>query len=398
VAFIRAADIDHGRVIFETASKINVEATARITKGIGAPGDVLLTHKGTVGRVALVPLDAPPFVCSPQTTLWRSLDENELDRGYLYAFLDSPIFGGQLHASAGETDMAPYASLTSQRAMTVTIPPINVQRAIANVLTALDARIQLLGNASVSLEAIARAIFKSWFVDFDPVRAKAEGREPEGMDASTAALFPDEFQQGNQPAIPLGWSLSPLSAVSDVIYGAAFSSDRFNTKGIGHPLIRIRDLKTMDPGVFTDEMHSKGHLISAGDVVVGMDGEFRAYHWLGARSWLNQRVCFFKPSGGAGRVFIREALRPLLEAVERGQVGTTVIHIGKADIGRFQIPLATASVLKAFNEIAESLLDRIICTSETMRSLGELRDTLLPRLISGKLRIPEAEKLVEAVL
>jgi type I restriction enzyme S subunit len=204
--------------------------------------------------------------------------------------------------------------------------------------------------------------------------------------------------KGNQPAIPLGWSLSPLSAVSDVIYGAAFSSDRFNTKGIGHPLIRIRDLKTMDPGVFTDEMHSKGHLISAGDVVVGMDGEFRAYHWLGARSWLNQRVCFFKPSGGAGRVFIREALRPLLEAVERGQVGTTVIHIGKADIGRFQIPLATASVLKAFNEIAESLLDRIICTSETMRSLGELRDTLLPRLISGKLRIPEAEKLVEAVL
>ena len=85
VAFIRAADMDNGRVLFESASKINRRARLRITKGIGQPGDVLLSHKGTVGKVALVRQDAPPFVCSPQTTLWRTRDQAVLDREYLSA-------------------------------------------------------------------------------------------------------------------------------------------------------------------------------------------------------------------------------------------------------------------------------------------------------------------------
>ena len=111
VAFIRAADMDDGRILFGSASKINDRARNRITKGIGAPGDVLLSHKGTVGKVALVPEDAPPFVCSPQTTFWRSRDLAQLDRKYLYAFLRSPEFHAQLATRAGETDMAPYVSL-----------------------------------------------------------------------------------------------------------------------------------------------------------------------------------------------------------------------------------------------------------------------------------------------
>src|SRR5688572_1933342 len=82
IAFIRAADMDAGRVLFQSASKINDRARRRITKGIGAPGDILLSHKGTVGKVAQVPADAPPFVCSPQTTFWRSLDKERLDQQY----------------------------------------------------------------------------------------------------------------------------------------------------------------------------------------------------------------------------------------------------------------------------------------------------------------------------
>src|SRR5437899_67790 len=115
VAFIRAADMDAGRVLFGSASKINERARERITKGIGAPGDVLLSHKGTVGKVALVPDDAPAFVCSPQTTFWRTLDQERLDRKFLYAFLRSPGFHAQLATRAGDTDTAPYVTRTSQR-------------------------------------------------------------------------------------------------------------------------------------------------------------------------------------------------------------------------------------------------------------------------------------------
>src|SRR5215831_7367751 len=177
VAFIRAADMNHERVLFESASRINERARQRITKGIGAPGDILLSHKGTVGKVALVPRDAPPFVCSPQTTFWRTLELNRLDRGYLYAFLRSAGFHRQLATRAGETDMAPYVSLTSQRCLSVILPPIETQRTIAHILSAFDDKIELNRRMNETLDAIARALFKSWFVDFDPVRAKIKGQD-----------------------------------------------------------------------------------------------------------------------------------------------------------------------------------------------------------------------------
>lgn len=106
-SFIRAADMDAGRVLFDEAQKINSTALRRITKGVGAPGDILLSHKGTVGKIASVPLDAPPFVCSPQTTFWRTLDVDVLDRSYLHAFL-SEAFGIRVAAIVeGCTDGVP---------------------------------------------------------------------------------------------------------------------------------------------------------------------------------------------------------------------------------------------------------------------------------------------------
>ncbi len=204
VAFIRAADMEDGRVLFERASKINEVARARITKGVGAGGDVLLSHKGTVGKVARAPLDAPPFVCSPQTTLWRALDVQKLNRTYLYCYLRSPGFHEQLRSRAGETDMAPYVSLTAQRQLSVVLPPFRTQQVVARVVGALDDKIELNRRTNETLEAMARAIFQSWFVDFDPVRAKIEGRPTAPMDAETAKLFPPTSSGWERGTFPEG--------------------------------------------------------------------------------------------------------------------------------------------------------------------------------------------------
>jgi len=170
-AFIRAADMDGGRVLFESAEKINEVALARIRKGKGKPGDILFSSKGTVGKLARVEMNAPPFVCSPQTTYWRTLDENRLDRTFLYAFMQSSAFIEQWEAIKGDTDMADYASLTSQRQFRVPLPDIKFQRNAASVFRPLDDMIALNRRMSRTLETLAAAAFRSWFVDFDPVVA-----------------------------------------------------------------------------------------------------------------------------------------------------------------------------------------------------------------------------------
>ena len=154
------------------------------------------------------------------------------------------------------------------------VPPLCEQQQIVVHLTALDDRISLLRETNTTLEAIAQALFKSWFVDFDPVRAKQQGNDPQGMDASTAALFPDSFEESELGLVPKGWRVGSIYTAAKLIYGAPFASSKFNSVGVGKPLVRIRDLKDEAPVVFTPEEHPKGYLLKPGDIVVGMDVEF----------------------------------------------------------------------------------------------------------------------------
>ena len=205
--------MDGGRVLFSSAQCINEKARKRIRRGIGRPGDVLLSHKGTVGKVAATPLDAPEFVCSPQTTFYRTLNEDELDRTYLFQFLKSRDFQNELASIAGETDMAGYASLTNQRRLHLALPPIKEQRSIAHILGTLDDKIELNRRMNATLEAMAQSLFQSWFVDFDPVRAKAAGQSPAGMDPATADLFPAGFEGSELGEIPKRWEVCPIGEV-----------------------------------------------------------------------------------------------------------------------------------------------------------------------------------------
>jgi type I restriction enzyme S subunit len=187
-SFIRAADLADGEVDFDGAGNINEVALRRLRKGIGEPGDILFSHKGTVGKLARVPDDAPPFVCSPQTTFWRVLDDSRLRRDYLYAFMRSRAFIEQWRARKGETDMADYVSLTAQRQLRVVVPPIDVQRRIAAPLSALDDLIENNRRRIKLLEQMARAIYREWFVHF-----RYPGHEAAGLVDSPEGPIPDAW-------------------------------------------------------------------------------------------------------------------------------------------------------------------------------------------------------------
>jgi type I restriction enzyme, S subunit len=279
------------------------------------------------------------------------------------------------------------------KALDVLLPPLGEQHAIARILGALDDKIELNRRMNETLEAMARALFKSWFVDFDPVRAKAEGRDP-GLPKPIADLFPARLVDSELGEIPEGWNVCSIYNIADVTYGAPFSSAQFNAEPIGSPLIRIRDLAGESPGVWTPEVHPKGYEVRPGDIVVGMDGEFRAYLWGGTEGWLNQRVCVFAPKRGQSAAFVRNSIIDPLAEIEATETGTTVIHLGKSDIDRFSVVVPAGSVGEIFNRVCQPWYDRIVAAKRESRTLTALRDALLPKLISGELRVRDAERVV----
>jgi type I restriction enzyme S subunit len=350
-------------------------------------GRTSLTLEG-IGDCALVcnVPDTPIF----ESNLFRlrfALDKAN-PRFYFYFF--KSVRGKEAIQSIAKQTAATSITASDLINLHVPCPSLQTQNEIAAFLGCIDDRISLLRETNTNLEAIAQALFKSWFVDFDPVHAKMQGRAPEGMDEATAALFPDSFEESELGTLPKGWSVASIYDVAKVIYGAPFASKQFKSEPPGKPLVRIRDLKDERPGVYTEEIHPKGYLLQPGDITVGMDGEFRAYVWGGEEAWLNQRVCVFQPEKGANSVFVRLSIAPLLAAVEASETATTVIHLGKNDIDRFKINHPGNLVLAAFASLTTPIYQRIVGNKQMIQNLAGLRDTLLPRLISGQLSVTQA--------
>ncbi len=380
------------------------DVSLRTAKGAGAHfqnGDTLLARITPClenGKTAQVRCLSVGLVGEGSTEFIVLSGSDPADNDFIYYLCRDPSFReyaiGRMEGTSGRQRVA-WQSVAAYQFF---CPEPGLRRSAARLLSALDDRIDLLRQTNATLESIAQALFKSWFIDFDPVRAKAEGREPEGMDAATAALFPSEFEESELGPIPKGWRVGDVYQVADVRYGAPFASKRFNTDGNGLPLVRIRDLKDEAPGVWTLEVHPKGCKIRPGDIVVGMDGEFRAYLWGGEVAWMNQRICMFAPTNGHSAAFVMSAIAAPLAHVEATETATTVIHLGKADIDRFRIVVPTPDVARAFGAFCQPLYNRIVAAKQSMRALGGVRDALLPRLISGSLRIPEALEAAESVL
>ena len=203
------------------------------------------------------------------------------------------------------------------------------------------------------------------------------------------AWFVNYYPFGEQK--PFEWKKTDIYSIANIIYGAPFASKQFNTEGKGKPIVRIRDLKSQEFETYTTEIHSKGYLLKGGDIVVGMDGEFRPYVWGNDEAWLNQRVCVFENKRPNGKAFLYCTIKPLLHKIEQIQVGTTVIHIGKKDFDSFEIILPDNETLAKFDEITTPMFNQIVANCFEIRKLTLMRDTLLPRLMSGILDVSKID-------
>ncbi|PWS34764.1 restriction endonuclease subunit S [Falsiroseomonas bella] len=381
---IRDATANHGRTLHDTNEHTNALGIANSSARILPAGTVCLSRTASVGYVVMM---GRPMATSQDFVNWvcgDSLNPHFLkyvllaEREALHVFAT-----GSVH----QTIYFPEA-----KAFHICLPPRPEQDAIVDVLGALDDKIELNRRMNETLEAMARAIFQDWFVAFGPTRAKMEGRPPY-LAPDLWSLFPDRLDAEGKPE---GWDTASVYDFADVIYGAPFASSRFNGEGRGLPLIRIRDLAEHAPSIFTDEEHPKAQIIEPGDIVIGMDGEFRLHQWKGPRALLNQRVCHLRPKPRVPRAFVAYALIEPLAFFERGKVGTTVIHLGKADIDTIRLISPGRAVLDGFGAAVEPLLARVVANAAEYRTLAATRDLLLPRLMSGELRVKDDERTVEA--
>ncbi|CAM3809498.1 restriction endonuclease subunit S [Pontibacter korlensis] len=340
-------------------------------------GDIFLTrtsetmHELGMSAVALKDYENATFNGFTKRLRLKDKVSVEIDPVFIGYYFRTTHIRNQIGMHA---TMTTRASLNSAaiNSIEITIPEIEVQKRIGEILKSIDDKIELNRRMNQTLEQMAQTLFRQYFVD--------------GIDEEN---------------LPEGWRVGSIYQIADVIYGAAFSSKKFNEKGEGLPLIRIRDLKNFKPQYYTTENHKKATIINKGDIIVGMDAEFSPCIWQGEKAYLNQRVCYFKPlNSSIHSYFIFESIKPHLKFFEAAKVGTTVIHLGKSDIDTFKVIIPTEDKLEAFYNLIDPLFNKVIHLSSEINTLTQLRDTLLPKLISGEIDVMQTkpEELHEPVL
>lgn len=360
--YIRVRDLGQGKrlQLNQNYEYVDDETQKIISHYIVSEDDVLISIVGTIGLIGIVGNSLNNANLTENCV--KLINLRGIDKDFLYYFLISN--SGQDAIKQG-TVGAVQAKLPIKNIQTIQIllPPLDVQKKIAGVLGALDDKIELNNRINNNLEQQAQALFKSWFVDFEPFGG----------------------------TMPKDWKESDIYSISNIIYGAPFASKLFNTEKKGLPIIRIRDLKNQHSDTYTEEIHPKAYIIKAGDIVVGMDGEFRPYIWGNDEGLLNQRVCVFENKRSLGKMFLYLTIKPLLNRVEQTEVATTVIHIGKQDFDAFRFSMPSNSILDKFDAVTQPIYNKIVSNSLENTRLASLRDALLPKLMSGEIDVSNVD-------
>lgn len=304
------------------------------------------------------------------------------------------------------TTAQPTFNLKELGKLPVPVPPVEAAKQISNLLMSLDDRISLFRETNTTLEAITQALFKSWFIDFDPVRAKVEGLEPEGMDAATAALFPDSFEDSELGLVPRGWLVKPVGdAVECIGGGTPNTKDPSYWEPAEHAWTTPKDLSGLQSPVLlsTERKLStlgltkvSSGLLPAGTLLLSSRAPIGYLAIAQMPIAVNQGYIAIPSGGELSPLYMLFWCRQNMEGIKARANGSTFMEISKKAFRPIPALVPSAKVLVAFANVADPLFERLIENERQAQTLTKLRDTLLPRLISGQLRLPEAKAMAKA--
>ena len=397
IPFIMASDVSGGRVDTKNCAFISENQARSLRKGFSITGDVLISHKATMGRTAIVGrLDVPFIMLTPQVTYYRIRDKDQLEPKYLKSYFDSPAFQ-QLFKSWGQKGSTrSYLGITSQLDLPIVVPPPDVQKSIAHILGALDDKIELNRRMNETLEAMARALFKSWFVDFDPVRAKMEGRDT-GLPQDLAGLFPDRLVDSELGEIPEGWEVGVLDDVIEIHSGGTPKTSIAEYWDGDIPWYTAKDAPSFsDMFVLETERmiteagveNSAAKVLPARTTVITARGTVGRLACLGRQMAMNQTCYGIRGAHGYPDLFTYLNIKMTVDELQRRTHGTIFDTITRQTFKTVETVLPPTDLAKTFESAVNPVMERILNNLYGSRTLATLRDALLPKLVSGKLQVP----------
>ncbi len=354
-----------------------------------------ITIAANIAETALLTFPA----CFPDSVVGFTADKSKADIRFIEyvfrAFRDS--VKRRAYGSVQEN-----INLEVLRDLEFPIPSLEIQKKIADFITIFDDRIALLRETNATLEAIAQALFKSWFVDFDPVHAKARGESPQGIDDATAAQFPDSFEESELGMIPKGWCVQSFTQTINVIGGGTPKTSIAEYWNGDIPWFSVVDAPTItDVFVIETEKHitvaglnnSSTKLLPVGTTIISARGTVGCLALVGTEMAMNQS-CYGLRGKAGDAYFTYFSTYRLVETLKQRTHGSVFDTITRDTLTGVSVIYPTTADINAFEEVIAPVMERLKENLKQAQTLAQLRDTLLPKLISGQLRLPEAQVLL----
>jgi type I restriction enzyme S subunit len=386
IPFIMASDLKNGKVDIHNCSFIRKSQADNLQKGFSKEGDVLLSHKATIGRTAIVSnLNTDYIMLTPQITYYRVKNPKKLNNLFLKYYFDFKNFK-QLFISWAESggSTRAYLGIIGQQKLPIIIPPITEQSKILGIIYSLDKKIHLNHLMNQTLDEIGQAIFRHWFVHFEFPDENGQPYKSSG----------GEMVDSDLGDIPVGWEIKPLDKVANYLNGLALQKyPPINDEFL--PVIKIRELKQ---GITaqTDKASQKipeEYVIDDGDIIFSWSGSLEVVIWGESKGALNQHLFKVSSEEFPKWFYYYQTLRFLPGFRQTAaDKATTMGHIKRQHLTESLVPVPKKDVLSKADNILSPLIEKIINNKIESRQLRLLRDSLLPKLMSGKIRVNVPEE------
>lgn len=384
-----------GQFAYVTESKAK-----SLEANLARPGDLVFTQRGTLGQVALVPEGPFEKYLISQSQMKLTTDQNVADSLFLYYVFMSQDQQDFIRQNSIQTGV-PHTNLGILRNTPIPVPPIEEQRKIAVILGALDDKIELNLEMNETLEAMARALFKSWFVDLDPVRAKAEDRNT-GLPDHIATLFPDSLEESSVGEIPTGWTVEPIGNLTEVIGGTTPSTKEpgywtpdmhawatpKDLSNLQTPVLLKTERRVSDTGLnqIGSGLLPKGTILLSSRAPIG----YLAVAEIPVA--INQGFIAMKPREGVSNLFLLYWAEVAQETIRSRANGSTFLEISKSSFRQIEVVRPDTRIMRQFDAIVRGWYEKIVNNERQSATIASIRDALLPKLITGEIRLNQKEE------